>query len=298
MSEVGREEALAWFLTFQVLVTLVMLNMLLAIIMDVYTEVKGNIGNDAETLVSQSHEIFVRWKNKKRGLRLDLAEVLNHLGDPLLDDEDEEEDEESKVLLNVDKLLDKVPGMKQRQAIRILTNSQEMLEADSRKSQSMAEAMIDIQRIDERLTTLHGSVERLVHMNEMSTALLVSHSENRTGSVAMPPAPINRVPEPVPTRPVAVAPKPVAFDTGRQSFDTGPRQGPPPLDMRELSNAMESVMEDVLRRHVDVLDKQQRDTSDLLVERMGNLENKVARLAQASSSRQQAAGGFCTVSRA
>ena len=33
---------------------LIMLNMLLAIIMDVYTEVKGGIGSDAETLGSQA----------------------------------------------------------------------------------------------------------------------------------------------------------------------------------------------------------------------------------------------------
>ena len=38
-----------------------MLNMLLAVIMDVYTQVRGSIGTSAETLWSQSEEILRRF---------------------------------------------------------------------------------------------------------------------------------------------------------------------------------------------------------------------------------------------
>merc|ERR1712079_664648 len=54
MIHVGRLQATIWFMSFTCLVNLVMLNLLLAIIIDVFTEVKGNIGNDAETLLSQA----------------------------------------------------------------------------------------------------------------------------------------------------------------------------------------------------------------------------------------------------
>merc|ERR1719487_1514337 len=66
MNDVGRLEAGIWFWTFTILVLQVMLNMLLAVIMDVYTEVKSSIG-EAETLLSQSIEIFERFRARRRG---------------------------------------------------------------------------------------------------------------------------------------------------------------------------------------------------------------------------------------
>merc|ERR1719453_1524741 len=57
---VGRPHASLWFWSFTWLVNLIMLNMLLAIIMDIYTDVKGNIGHSAETMLSQAIEIIQR----------------------------------------------------------------------------------------------------------------------------------------------------------------------------------------------------------------------------------------------
>merc|ERR1712046_179079 len=54
MNDIGRLEAGLWFWTFSMLVFLVMLNMLIALVMDMYTQVKGSIGEDAETLISQT----------------------------------------------------------------------------------------------------------------------------------------------------------------------------------------------------------------------------------------------------
>merc|ERR1712232_840306 len=61
-----------------VLVHVVMLNMLLAVIMDVYTEVKGGIGR-AETLWSQTVEILRRMSAERSGRRIALEEVLRQL---------------------------------------------------------------------------------------------------------------------------------------------------------------------------------------------------------------------------
>merc|ERR1719451_170305 len=79
MNIIGRPQAAAWFWSFMWLVNMVMLNMLLAIVMDVYTEVKGGIGGDAETLWSQTKEIYQRWRKRRQGLRKSLEYVLHAL---------------------------------------------------------------------------------------------------------------------------------------------------------------------------------------------------------------------------
>ncbi|CAK0789236.1 unnamed protein product [Prorocentrum cordatum] len=60
MRRIGRLEAWIWFVTFMLLVNLIMLNMLIAIIMDVYAEVKSSLPADADTLWSHGY-----WKSVK-----------------------------------------------------------------------------------------------------------------------------------------------------------------------------------------------------------------------------------------
>merc|ERR1719408_140708 len=76
MKDVGRLPATVWFWIFMMLVNMVMLNMLLAVIMDVYTEVRGAIGSHAETLWSQTYEIYRRRRDLKAGKRVSLDHVL------------------------------------------------------------------------------------------------------------------------------------------------------------------------------------------------------------------------------
>merc|ERR1712139_103672 len=73
-----------WFVLFTIIVSMLLLNMLLAVIMDVYTEVKGSIGSDSETVWSQTVEIIERQKAKQSGNHIDLSAILfaidpNHL---------------------------------------------------------------------------------------------------------------------------------------------------------------------------------------------------------------------------
>merc|ERR1719316_553544 len=63
MREVGRGVAGVWFVTFNFLVVIIMLNMLLSIVMDTYMEVKGQTGG-AETLISQARETFRRYRQR------------------------------------------------------------------------------------------------------------------------------------------------------------------------------------------------------------------------------------------
>merc|ERR1719321_2629992 len=55
-----------WFLLFNVIVLLILLNMLLAIVMETYSEVKGEQGSDTPTIVKQAFSTY-RQLNDTRG---------------------------------------------------------------------------------------------------------------------------------------------------------------------------------------------------------------------------------------
>jgi len=60
MIVVGRVQSYIWFTCFFVLVNWIMLNMLIAIVMDRYAQVKANIGSGAETLWGQAYDVIQR----------------------------------------------------------------------------------------------------------------------------------------------------------------------------------------------------------------------------------------------
>merc|ERR1711871_125565 len=67
-----------YFGSFMVLLLLIMLNMLIAILMDVYSEVKTGVQN-SETLVYQAFSIVRRtWQNLKKE-RVELGKILKTL---------------------------------------------------------------------------------------------------------------------------------------------------------------------------------------------------------------------------
>jgi len=80
LREGGRTQANLWFVVFMGLVHIVMMNMLLAVVMDVYIEVKSSLlSGNAETLWSQSVELFVRWKQVRAGKYLPMSKILDVL---------------------------------------------------------------------------------------------------------------------------------------------------------------------------------------------------------------------------
>lgn len=76
MKEIGFFKAQIWFWLFMVVMVLLLLNMLLAIVMDAYTEVKGKASN-AATLPGQIQEMHRRRKQYKRGERVKLNEIYD-----------------------------------------------------------------------------------------------------------------------------------------------------------------------------------------------------------------------------
>eukprot|EP00928_Gymnodinium_smaydae_P021197 TRINITY_DN18250_c0_g3_i1.p1 TRINITY_DN18250_c0_g3~~TRINITY_DN18250_c0_g3_i1.p1 ORF type:complete len:958 (-),score=117.64 TRINITY_DN18250_c0_g3_i1:466-3339(-) len=248
LREVGRLQAGLWFWCFVWLVNLVMLNMLLAIIMDVYTEVKGTVGSDAETVYSQSYEIYRRWRERRAGRRVSLNHVLVNI-----DPTDRgtrlrclEERENDQTMITIEELMKRVQGLNEKQARRILMAAQELSDADNRKSQSLAEAVLDIQDISDQLNSLHVSVEKLIHMNEMATSLLVS-----TNGRSNQPAP--------------------ASQSSPHGSSAAPKQAPT-LSIQDLA----AQTDEVYRRHAEWLQQQHADRFDRLESQMLRLEAKLA----------------------
>eukprot|EP00928_Gymnodinium_smaydae_P049401 TRINITY_DN3314_c0_g1_i1.p1 TRINITY_DN3314_c0_g1~~TRINITY_DN3314_c0_g1_i1.p1 ORF type:complete len:944 (+),score=180.84 TRINITY_DN3314_c0_g1_i1:109-2940(+) len=152
-TEIGRPAAAVWFCSFVILLNLVMLNMLLAIVMDQYNTVKESLPEDAETILSQSSEIFRRWRQKKQGLRLSLGYVLEVLETTLGGAPCGE-------LATVSTLVEMVPGLERPQALRILKNSHSILKSDD--SVDINSMMKTLKALDIRVQELqeashHGS---------------------------------------------------------------------------------------------------------------------------------------------
>lgn len=120
MQEIGRVQAGVWFWIFMMIMVIILLNMLLAILMDAYTAVKESAAN-AQTLIQQIKEMDRRRKQYKRGERVRLTDVWNWF-------EADANGDVKAVLSNdrsitADFLVSNVPRMKLNQAKRTLENS-------------------------------------------------------------------------------------------------------------------------------------------------------------------------------
>eukprot|EP00746_Dinoflagellata_sp_MGD_P162963 gnl/MRDRNA2_/MRDRNA2_90744_c0_seq1.p1 gnl/MRDRNA2_/MRDRNA2_90744_c0~~gnl/MRDRNA2_/MRDRNA2_90744_c0_seq1.p1 ORF type:complete len:1192 (-),score=272.92 gnl/MRDRNA2_/MRDRNA2_90744_c0_seq1:74-3649(-) len=78
LSVVGRMDAGIWFWTFEVVVVLLMLNMLMAIVMDAYGEVKANVGN-ADTLWGETKQAWHRLQGTRSGKHVPMESVLTEV---------------------------------------------------------------------------------------------------------------------------------------------------------------------------------------------------------------------------
>jgi hypothetical protein len=76
MKEIGFVKAQIWFWLFMIIMVLILLNMLLAIVMDAYTEVKSKAAN-AATLLHQMQEMQRRRKMYRKGERVKLNEIYD-----------------------------------------------------------------------------------------------------------------------------------------------------------------------------------------------------------------------------
>lgn len=165
MIVIGWPEATLWFITFVILLNMVMLNMLLAIVMDVYGKTRDQLADDAETLWSQTYEISRRWLQKNKGQRLSLdqiarqmrlnsSELKNAIGEPKL--------------LTVTALMKLVEGLSADQAERVLIGAEQFMAGShaSRTKSTIKVLDLRVQHVQHSLQVLHGTIDALQAVND------------------------------------------------------------------------------------------------------------------------------------
>jgi len=155
MDQTGRWLMTLWFTTFMGLVLLTVLNMLLAIIMDCYTRVKGQISS-SETLCEQAFELFRRWRQNMRRERVSLYHISHcyavQFGAPIADILRMENSCEA--IISTDEFCRQVSGLKPVQAHRLLLMSLQcyVVNLETMNPLSLSKAMIVIGKIHQKLT--------------------------------------------------------------------------------------------------------------------------------------------------
>merc|ERR1712048_548274 len=158
---------------------LMLLNMLLAIVIDHYTEVRGEIGSDTETMFSQAVEIFKRWRGEKSGEHISMSVILKTLDPTDLDETDD--DDAYDPLLNVKGLMECISGLREAQDTYVLVQSRQLYEADIRGAQSITDAVVQIPTIAEVAQQVHTSMQYLIQMTEMNSALTANFIASTMG---------------------------------------------------------------------------------------------------------------------
>jgi hypothetical protein len=164
MNEVGRVEAAIWFWSFTVLVLWVMPNMLLAIVMDTYMEVKGRIGS-AETVVSQAREVWRRGAQRRRGERVGLIEMQDSLVNPYTWGFGRLEGDGERI--TPERFIDKCQNLRIAQATRILTNAQTFLDVSTEQTPSLSDAIGHIAEIDSKVERIKDANVSLIQLSSL-----------------------------------------------------------------------------------------------------------------------------------
>jgi len=160
----GPLAATMWLWSFTFLCRLVMLNILLAVITDCYTEIKGSVGASAETLPGQALESFKRWRARVNGQRLSLKHISSAFHKHGFEDDK---------LQTVDTFCEAVPGMREAQAERLLAGALRDEDDEARQGVSIASTAMLIGKVHDRVKAIHRSITTL--MNAKGFSLTSAH---------------------------------------------------------------------------------------------------------------------------
>jgi hypothetical protein len=111
--------AMVWFIMYQTILVLVLMNMLLAIVMDAYTEVKAS-KEGAQEMWMQAMELVRRHRQTQQQTRVDLSYILDFWNAHY----DPDEEAEMKVVVTTNGLLE-VRNLPMSQANRLLERAKE-----------------------------------------------------------------------------------------------------------------------------------------------------------------------------
>merc|ERR1740117_1067022 len=126
---------MVYFMSFMIMMVLIVLNMLVAILMDAYAVVKAAAAN-SETLFGQIQELMVRSYRQRRGLRIPMKHIVQCYVDA-----NGQGAWESDKLVTVKSLMDVVPGLTEMQAKRDLRGAAGDYAAENTRDVSMEEVL-------------------------------------------------------------------------------------------------------------------------------------------------------------
>mmetsp|Transcript_5397 Transcript_5397/g.13058 ORF Transcript_5397/g.13058 Transcript_5397/m.13058 type:complete len:766 (+) Transcript_5397:143-2440(+) len=94
ISRVGRAEAATWLILFIIIMVMMLVNMLIAIVLDHYTKCKEAAGK-SETLWGEFWQSWTRWRNVRRGYEVPIGNILDTIvAQERIDAEDEDDEDE------------------------------------------------------------------------------------------------------------------------------------------------------------------------------------------------------------
>jgi len=143
LEEIGHVKAAFWLWVFSIVLSLISLNMLLAIILDAYSYEKEKASED-KTLLQQTSEVWRRRSQHRRGERVNLSQVYDAFKKEFK--HDVRSMMLNRTLITPDSLMATVPKMPFEQALRTLSKALERHE--SREIGFQTEEMIqrDVQK--------------------------------------------------------------------------------------------------------------------------------------------------------
>jgi len=152
--------ATLWFLTFEVMVVLVMLNMALAIVMDIYTQVAADAENE-DTILSQSLKyIDNAWYRRKWVKLSTLVKVTQSL------------DQQHVKMVSKDRLLAEIPNLGDEQVRLIMHEVEHRSEKLDEKGLSMSDAMKMVGWIKLAVQKLGKQVDEIAMLEEEEKELM------------------------------------------------------------------------------------------------------------------------------
>lgn len=218
MKAAGRTLSYIWFISFQILMALIMVNMLLAIVIDTYTDVKSKLHDDS-SLQKQLCQIWKDWMRIRAGEILSYKMIYSSMKEGMTHQNSKDSiksPEHDNTLMQIDDVLSIVPEIKIEQASHIMIGAVRWYRHQHESPMGLADAMRAI-----------GVIQ--VQVGRMSESASEQQQLNRAGSFADKPSSLEAI-----------------HKSSQRSQSSAPRS--------EATNSLDDLGK-LLERRMDQLDK-------------------------------------------
>lgn len=163
LSVIGRIEAGLWFMSFMIFIVMLMMNMLLTIVMDSYSN-QIRSSTDAETLWYELYELFSRWHGRRQGHLVSLPYLKKCLEDHSYRDSRRTKHETSSVkhlnLVTVDFLQEVCPTIQPEQAIVVIAEAVMDVWSQKHEHADDEEIFMDVREVNWTTKKLKSKIKR------------------------------------------------------------------------------------------------------------------------------------------